>query len=353
MDETTFRILDTLYRKLGQPMSISKLTDTIKELHGIAYYANIYEKLQALTTDNIIKLEKVGNSSVATLNFQNYLLIDMLTELELRRKQDLLKGRTELQMLFMEMDTYCKDLPLMKSVCAIKPEKNIKLNRMELLFLLQAATQDMLQEHKMALRKIIQQLQSIHNIRIDYIILNNEEFLNLLKSGERNSITEMLSDKIAFVNPHAFWIEIKDALNKGIKIRIDEEETNPAKIAEKDLVYNLARFGYKEIGLEIKSGENICIEYIIISILMRNEVRRIEAIPIILAKNKTNYNLLIFLSQKYGMSGKLLGLLKVLNKLKPAKETQEAIMLLESAKIKEIKVNERSIKEKMRLYNVT
>ncbi len=352
MDETTFRILDTLYRRLGQPMSISELTSKIKELRGTAYYANIYKKLQALANEKIITLEKVGNSSVATLNFGSYLLIDMLTELELRRKQDLLKGRTELQMLFMEIDTYCRNLPLMKSICAIKPEKNIKLNRIEFLFLLQAASKEMLQEHRTALHKIIQLLQSIHNIRIDYMILNNEEFLELLKSSDRNPLTEMLSDKIAFINPQAFWIEIKDALDKGIRIRA-EEETNPMEIAEKDRTYNLARFGYKEIGPEIKTGQNICVEYIVTSILMRKEARRIEAIPIILAKSKANYSLLTFLSQKYGVSGRLLGLLKALNKLRPAKEIREAIAMLEMGKVKEIKADERSIREKMRLYNVS
>lgn len=36
MDETTFRILDTLSRELGRPPSINELTRKIETLHGTA-----------------------------------------------------------------------------------------------------------------------------------------------------------------------------------------------------------------------------------------------------------------------------------------------------------------------------
>jgi len=355
MDETTFRILDTLSRALGRPLSINELTRRIETLHGTADYKNIYEKLQTLNKDTIINLTKTGRSQITTLNFNNYLLIDLLAETELRRKQDLLRNRRELQMFFLELDTYFNDpqFQFLQSISCISPVKNIRLNRIEFLILLKGSRERITIKELNAVHELIRLLQSIHNIKIDYLMLSKDEFIDFLKSEETNPLREMLADKITFLYPQSFWLDIRSTLEKGIHIRIEQIATNPAKISEQDLVYNLARFGYREIGSELKQGKDICIEYIITAILLRNRARRIEAIPIILAKNKSNYNLLIFLCQKYEVSSRLLGLLKILNKIKQAKETQGAIEILQIRKIKEIKANERSIRQKMRLYNVT
>lgn len=308
-----------------------------------------------MNKEAIINLTKAGRSQITTLNFSNYLLIDLLAEMELRRKQDLLRNRRELQMLFLELDTYFNDLQFqfIHSISCINPEKNIRLNRIELLILFKGLREKITLKELNSVHELIRLLQSIHNIRIDCLMVSKDEFIDFLKSEEANPLREMISDKITFLHPQTFWLDIRSALEKGLQIRIEETETNPAKISEQDLVYNLARFGYREIGLEIKQGKDICIEYIITAILLRNKARRIEAIPIILAKNKSNYNLLIFLSQKYEVAGRLLGLLKILNKIKkPAKEVREAIEMLQIRKIKEIKADERSIRQKMRLYNV-
>jgi hypothetical protein len=161
----------------------------------------------------------------------------------------------------------------------------------------------------------------------------------------------MLSNKIAFHAPQAFWAEIAAALSRRYKIRLRNTETNPAKIAEKDLIFNLNRFGYRELGPEITEREKICIEYIITSILMKGDARRINAIPAILSKNKANYNLLTFLSQKYGLSSRLLGLLKAMNKIKPQEKTALAINILEELATKEIKADEESVARNMRSHN--
>jgi len=192
-------------------------------------------------------------------------------------------------------------------------------------------------------------LQNIHNIKIDYLILTENEFLELIKSEDSNPLKDMFEDKIAFFSSQNFWITIKTAL-RNIRIKT-EKETNPAKITNQDLIYNLNRFGYKEMGQKMEQGKKICIEYIITSVLLEDDARRIDAIPIFLIKNKINYNLLMFLCKKYEKEEKLLGILKVLNKVKENEETKNAIRILEAVGTTEIKANEKSILEKMRLYN--
>ena len=268
--------------------------------------------------------------------------------MESRKKQEFLADKPELQMLFMELDTYCSDLPPIKSLSLISPERNEKLNRAELLILSKGSE---IQNGIFGLNKKLETLQNIHGIKIDYLILTQEALLDLLKSDEINPLKEMLSDQTTILFPQAFWIEIRTMLEKGIHIALSSATTNPAKIHEQDVTYNLARFGYKEIGRVTRQGEKICIEFITASILMKDDARLNNAIPIILAKNKPDYNLLIFLAQKYELSDKLLGLLNALNQIKPATELRQALRILEDMHVKAIKVNGKSIREKMRLYD--
>jgi hypothetical protein len=143
---------------------------------------------------------------------------------------------------------------------------------------------------------------------------------------------------------------------RGTKIIVEENETHPAKISGENLVFNLARFGYTEFGPKLEQGRPICMEYIISAIMFHKDARRMDAIPIILAKNskKANYGLLLFLARKYDFEGKMLGILKALRNLVAhgMANIDEPIRLLEAMKIEEIKANTKSMKEKLRLYNV-
>jgi hypothetical protein len=354
LDETTFRILDTLARGLGADLSIKALTEKIGKFYGSAYYVNIYKKLKQLAEQGIVSLTRTGNSLIVGLNFKEYIITDLLTEVEFGNKQTLLKERRELQMLFLELETYCRDLLFVRSIAIIKPYKNAKLNRAELLFLIRAHGMSFYPDEKEAeaLRTIILQLQAIHNMKIDFLILTDVKFLDMLSSDEINPLKEMISDKIAFFNPQNFWTAIKVAAERNIPVRTEEKEIIPAKIPEQDLVYNLARFGYKEMGTKMPAqGRDICIEYVAAALIAQQDARRIEAVPVILAKNSVNFDILFFLSQKYRLSERMLGLLKILQQAIPRKDSEAVIRAMEAMKIREIPADRDSILEKMRLYN--
>lgn len=352
MDTTTFRILDTISAGLGKSYSINQLTKEIKERHGTAHYVNIYKKLHDLERQQILELNKMGKSFIVRLNFHNYLLIDFLAEMEIKKKLEFLQGKTDLQMLLADMGKCLNKLHSIESICSANPEKNMKLNRLELLFLLKTSNEESIAEDETAeILMELQKLQNKHNLRIDCLVLEGRKFLYLLESDEINPLKEILSDKTTFFCPQVFWDEIREIAENGNEIRTKEGETKPAEITELDLTYNLARFGYKEFGSGIRQGQKFCIEYIITALLMQGDARRIEAVPIILAKHDVNSSLLIFLARKFGLSGRLLGLLKILEKIKSMKEINKTIRLLEALNVEEIKADEESILQKMRLYN--
>jgi hypothetical protein len=328
------------------------LTERIREVYGTAYYANIYRGLHDLEKKRIVNLSRVGKSFVVELNFKNYLLVDFLAELELKKKIEFLGKRTHLQMLLEEMGDRFGDSGSVKSILSVDSERNLKLNRMEFLCLLRHLDEkSLVKGEAVDIYREFGRLQDKHNLRIDSLILDGSGFHELLKSDEVNPLKEILSRKMVFFCPQAFWSEIREVVEGGVEIRTEELGVRPDEISESDLISNLARFGYMEFGSKIRHGRRICLEYIVTSLLMQSDSRRVMAVPVIIAKNKISSNVLVFLAQKFGVSGRLMGILRILADVKPAEEIMSAIGFFESLDVKEIETDRNRVLEQMRLYN--
>jgi DNA-binding Lrp family transcriptional regulator len=317
MDETTFKILKAVAADFGSGVSIHRLTERINERDPPAYYKNVYDRVKEMERSGLLTLERSGNSCIIKLNMGNYALMDMLTQMELGKKKKLLEANAELRMLFLEMETYFRqDFLLLDSLSIIRPERHMRLNRAEFLFVLKEKAEDLVWSESSSMHAVMAGLQKMHGIKLDYLIVTESEFFGLLKERGRNPLKEMIPCQTALIYPENYWMKIRKARENGISIENEEaEETNPAKIREEDMVYNLGRFGYKEFGTEIKQGRDICIELIIASILLKGDARRAKAIPELIEKSmhgkrQAYFNLLIFLCMKYGQAGELLELLK-------------------------------------------
>ncbi|MCL4430533.1 MAG: hypothetical protein M1167_07245, partial [Chloroflexi bacterium] len=208
MDKPTIQILSAISSSIGDSLSINQLTERIKDTHGSAYYANIYQKVQELKSKGLLSIEPIGRTSSVKLNFENYLLIDTLAEMEIEKKLEFLSKRVNLFSFFAEMDKSFTDRGSIKSITAINPLKNIKLNRIDFLFLLRE-TPDYLNQ-TIELSKEALKLQQKHNLKINNLILDKHDFFDLLTSEEINPIREAISEKIALYNPQAFWSTIKE-----------------------------------------------------------------------------------------------------------------------------------------------
>lgn len=358
MLDVEFRILDTLSREIGNALSINKIAEKVKSEYGSGDYKNIHVTINKMSKENIITVEQTGNTSIVNINFANYMTIDLMSEVELRKKSTFLQNRPELQMLLLELDTYVHGQGLIQSISIMDPERNAKLNKIEFLVHLKTLdSHEMIYDAKIGIYQMLNNLQMIHNMKIDALVLEDKELTDLVKTNEANPVREMFHDKIAISNPQAFWIWIRNEIIKGTKIKARESKTHPAKISEEVLIYNLARFGYVEFGPTIKEGEPVCIEYTVAAILFQKNERRNDAIAIILAKNtkKTDYDLLLFVSRKFGFTEKILGILKSLRNLVVHARivVAEPIKLLEAMNVEEIKPNEKRMKDRLRLYHVT
>jgi hypothetical protein len=348
MDTPTLRILDTISSNIGDSLSINQLTKRIKDTYGSAYYANIYQKLQELKTEGLLNLEPTGRYSNIKLNFQNYLLTDTLAEMEIEKKISFLSTRSNLFPLLTEMDKSLSDKCTINSITAINPLRNIKLNRLELLFLLRE-TPDYLNE-TIDLFKGMLELQKKHNTKINNLIIDKNDLFDLATSDEINPVREALREKITFFGPQAFWQEINEIAEKT-QVKTLSPETKPLDISDLDLTFNLNRFGYREFGSQFAEGKKICIEYIITAILLKDEPRKTEATAIILSKNNFKSNVLAFLSQKYQTTGRLMGILKTLERIKIKPKIEKTIEILRTLNEQEVPADEASVKQKLELYN--
>ncbi|MBL7160818.1 MAG: hypothetical protein ISS93_03145 [Candidatus Aenigmarchaeota archaeon] len=350
MDETTFRILETLSSDLSSLVTIKALTDRIRKRHKTAYYKNIYEKAKNLEKEGILKIRKTGKDSLTTLNFDSNIMTSMLSRMEHKKKEALLKRGGELGMLLSEIMAYFQPFNCLNSISLVNPLRNMTLRRAELLFIVN----EPLQSEMLGIHSVMKSLRSAHQLSINYLILRVNEFIELLKEGCYNPVRYMLSEQVAILHPESYWIGLKKALAEGCRLE-SAEETNPSHMSGVDMTFNLERFGYTEFGSHAGKGKPFCLEHTLVSALLKGGPRRLNTIPAILAinqkkKRKPSYNLLIFLSVKYLKAGKLLGLLKTMNKLERGKEIKSAIQTLESMGIMMERVDEKAIKKSMEVY---
>lgn len=350
MDDTTFRILDALSRNLGRPTSIRQLTREIKDLHGTAYYANIYRAIQGLAGDGLLRLTPAGRSSLVSLDFRSYLTPDVLTEVEFVRKRRFLGERKEWQMLLADLEERLRSLPGTGPACLLDPGRNAKLNRAELLILLEPPGRGS-GVSPGTVHAALADLGKRRGVRLDALVLGEDRLIERLRSSERNPVQEMLANEIAFHAPEDLWAAIRDAVVHGLALRFLRPATNPAKIPERDLVTNLARFGYREMGTRAESGEELCLEFVLTALLMQGDARRIGAIPALLAKNPVDYPLLVFLARRHSVDGALLGLLRALDEVRPDRTVQDAVESLERMGVKGARTRQASIGERRGLYD--
>ena len=348
MNGTELKVLEAMSRRVSDLVSIRQLTSEIERESGPAYYPNIYRALSSLQKEGIVTMEKQGKASIPALNFSNYLLLDTLTEMELQKKQGFLRKRPDTWGLFESLERELGDMPSVGAILLLDPEHNVKLNRAEPLVLMEE--KDRAQEGKV--EKVAHEIGVRFNVRVEPLVVAGTELIEALRAPERNPFKEMLPGMVVLHMPLKFWRLIRNAAVHGVRIRFDLDRTDPSKIGEKDLVHNLVRLGYRELGSEADGGQDFSVEYIVSSALLGEDKRRIAAVPVLLAKNKVDYSLLVFLSQKHGFAEKLLGALIALIKVAPSREIERAVAAMSGGGVIPAKMDEAHVRQALRLYGV-
>ena len=145
-----------------------------------------------------------------------------------------------------------------------------------------------------------------------------------LKQTERNYLYRSIRPKLVAASILA-QENILNEINKDNKEDASEIE------------YNLSHYGYEMISIKKKKGKIIPIEELIVKILVKFPAARfIEAIPIIIIKNRIDKFRLLELASNYGISNKIGYLLETAMMIKPMNYLRELLSYLDSNKDREV-----------------
>ena len=339
MNKEEIKILSYLSDNLGNGGNILEMLKGIKKKYGTTYYPNIYNTTKKLEKKGIIKINTEGKNRLIALEIKNPLSIYYISEVE-NYKATQIKIPKEL----LSDILYLPEKFGIFSICTLETEKYLKLNRIEMLFLIKGHDEDV------KLIKLLSELESNYNIKIDPIILTLDEFLKIMKSDELSPLKDLILNKIILYNSNGFWTLIS---HYNIDSKYKKLGKYPQDITRKELAYNYSRFGYK-LNEQIEPSDKISIETIIFSMSISDEKRLEYGAIVLLKKNieKINWAYLFYMYKRYDELGKLKSILlslKSIEKLKANHSIELYINLIneEPNKLYDIKM----IKKYIELYD--
>ena len=162
-----------------------------------------------------------------------------------------------------------------------------------------------------AVRKIL------GKIEIETIIKKMEG--RKLKQTERNYLCRSIRPKLIAANILA---------SENILKEINKRKKDEDYIVE----FNLSNYGYELVSLNKKKAKIMPIEELIIRIIMKPKARFIEAIPILIIKNKINILKLLELASVCGIKNKIGYLIETAMMIKEMDYLKELVSYLKSNK---------------------
>jgi Fe2+ or Zn2+ uptake regulation protein len=286
MNKEEIKILSYLSDNLGNGGNILSMSEGIRKRHEPTYYPNIYNTIMKLEKRGIISIITDGKNRLIKLDTKNPLSIYHIAEAENEKTIGISITREIINALL--------DLTLdsdIITICALRQQEYAKINRIELLIIARSPNQEG------NIIKALLGIESLHNTKIDPIVLTPMEFSDMLEGSELNHIRDLISDKSILYNSEGFWEIIR-------KYKIGEKckslDRFPEDLDRAHLAYNYNRFGY---GLyeEAKPGKEIALEDTIFEMGASKEARIRYGAFILLRKNikKINLPYIYYLFKRY------------------------------------------------------
>lgn len=275
MNKEETKILSALSDSLGNGGNILQLSQQINRKYTPAYYSNIYNSIKQLFKKGILTIEEQGKNRQITLNRENPLLTYAMAEIECQKMQSL-----DISKDLLEAILQFGNKMAITTILTLEHETYSKISRMELLILCK--------EHEDRTRVIeaLSRIESMHNIKIDPILLSEEEFFHIIQGEQSSPLKGMMLNKHILYNAEGFWEMIR-------KRKIDADARKPNKqpydLTESELSYNYTRFGYS-LYEKIEEKEKVAIEPIIFLMSTSDEARIRYGATVLIYKNISSIN---------------------------------------------------------------
>ncbi len=171
------KIMSYLSDNLGSGGNILEMSKAINRSYGPAYYTNIYSTVKRLEKIGIIRTETEGRNKLIKLDMGNPLSTYYISEAENHRAFGTKIPKEILNGILAIAGKFC-----ISSICALETEKYLKMNRIELLLLINDRS------ISAELIRLLLRMESDCGTRIDSLILTTEEFAQMMKADELSPI---------------------------------------------------------------------------------------------------------------------------------------------------------------------
>ncbi len=358
MRKITCLVLGALARNFGRLLSIKRLVSEISAIKP-SFYKNVYDEVMLLEQQGLLKMLKAGNNNLIEFDFSSIDLVNALSELELQKSAELLDARklSASKVAFTEL---MLSLSPGTAACVVSGSKSLALNMLEFLIVLPDSVNS--REARASTHSAVNSFSLKTNFKTTTLMLTALEFRQLLSDAKANSLKHLIKQETCFYNPQLYWLNFYSMQKQGLKTVFQEATGNALDLTRDDVLKTFARHGYAELGGVAETTGDYCIETAIAAALLQEDARLLEAIPIVLAKNKVNYHLLEYLIAKHGKTG-LMGFLlsTALPYSKILKENLETRLFLDDLKTisgnkrfkTRLRITSHDIASKLRDYHAT
>lgn len=333
MNNEERKVLSHLSEGLGYGGNILGIVNAMSKKYGHTYYPNVYNAIIGLEKKGVVSIIKEGNNRLVRLALDNPFTIYYIAEVESMKASGMDIDSEMANALFelaLEFDII--------TICILGYKEYIKIGRMEILIVARSHDQD----GKLA--AAISGVESIHNFKIDQIVLTPLELSSMLEGNELNRIVELIGDKSIFYNSEGFWEIVRKYKLDGNRIN---QERFPEKLTRTQLAYNYNRFGYT-LYEDIEPGTKIALEDAIFLMSASEEVRIRYGAIVLLYKNvsRLNTSYLYYLFKRHDKLGTLKGMLESLKDFYSREEWQSIEMLAKTIPDKKLRIYDKNLIKK-------
>lgn len=199
--ETLLKIIGLMRKGLDNGLTILKISKRLK-----IGYRPAYNHITEMEKEGLIQIERIGSAKQCSLNFSSPKTRHLLESLDITRKEELFKKHPKLKIidnLILKLtEKFISEIHSIILFGSYAKGTATKQSDIDLLFIISNLKDKNLRE---AIERESASYRYSHNIKINPLITNIEEFKKMLKAKELNVGKEIKEYGISLYGHEIFW----------------------------------------------------------------------------------------------------------------------------------------------------
>ncbi len=199
--KTLLKIIGLMRKDLDKGLTILEISKKLK-----IGYRPAYNHINEMEKEGIIQIDKIGSAKQCSLNFSNPKTRHLLESLDIERKEELYKENSKLKivdsLISKLIEKFMSEIHSIVLFGSYAKGTAAKQSDIDLLFIVSGIKDKNLRE---SIERESANYQYSHNIKINPLITDIEEFKKMLKLKELNVGKEIKEYGISLYGHELFW----------------------------------------------------------------------------------------------------------------------------------------------------